>query len=524
VDEGDGNKRLAVASMFSEMGPKVQAVEPGETGGFARSQAPLIEKLVRDARDDPAKRSLAVRQEALRALGSINADPKYAFVVAEAFDDAKEQAAFGPNRIGPQRVAADALGQMVRGASLLQKTRSESQTEVRISADQLLAIAEKAVQASAAGLKSSDGQVRALCMAVAQEAADALSTSNLIDPAELENTFAPPGRTKLSKDEIKELEEKHNELIKSYRRFKPLLDALRVQSHNINQILPATEEAWVRQKGIEALEKVAFLRLKLAKRFHSIPYKGKPGFEEFDPLQELLAKDKELVNITRLLGEGDMRVRLAALEFMESAQRDAAPALAHVIPLARPPERGGDESRLIRGVAARALSAIDPANSGAAIPGLAQLLFDPSLSVRREAVHTLKEFTRFPALQKDLKAVGPMLPSAVTYGDTDSRVAALELALNLGVDNARPVTATLVDMLKDWSLDPKLLVGAARVLGEFGAAGFENAANGQIDQVLYTSAINGLRRLIGHDDAEVRSTAADALLSLTQGDVPLAKE
>src|SRR5438034_1827666 len=76
VEQGDATSRLAVANMIAELGPNVRSLrldfkenpkDPFVRGGFTRTLTPLVIKLAREARDNKEKRSLAVRQEALRA-------------------------------------------------------------------------------------------------------------------------------------------------------------------------------------------------------------------------------------------------------------------------------------------------------------------------------------------------------------------------------------------------------------------------------------------------------------------------
>src|SRR5262249_30750260 len=97
AESGDATSRLAAANMIAELGPNVRSLrlnfkedpkDPLVRGGFTRTLTPLVIKLARDARDSKEKRSLAVRQEALRALGSINADAREAVpVLQEALSD-----------------------------------------------------------------------------------------------------------------------------------------------------------------------------------------------------------------------------------------------------------------------------------------------------------------------------------------------------------------------------------------------------------------------------------------------------
>src|SRR5207248_1392936 len=101
------NVRLAVANLIAEMGPTVQALEATERGGFARSLTGLVIALARD----PA---LAVRQEALRALGTINADPDRAAPVLGNALKTEEN-------VEARRMAADSLRRLVRVATNLNK-------------------------------------------------------------------------------------------------------------------------------------------------------------------------------------------------------------------------------------------------------------------------------------------------------------------------------------------------------------------------------------------------------------------
>src|SRR5262249_53037918 len=74
--------------------------------GYARSLEPIVIDLARD-------KDLGVRQEALRALGNINPEPKKAVpVFVQALQTDKEEA--------PRRLAAGGLLQMVKVVNHLQ--------------------------------------------------------------------------------------------------------------------------------------------------------------------------------------------------------------------------------------------------------------------------------------------------------------------------------------------------------------------------------------------------------------------
>src|SRR5262245_7974110 len=135
--------RLAVANMIAEMGPNVAGLKAEEIGGFTRTLAKSMKKLAEDARAGQKAASQAVRWEALRALGSINADPDIA--VPELKSALKD-----PD-LGARRVAADSLGQMVRVVDYLRKP---GRKEMRVHAGprDVVAVASRVVDASREGL------------------------------------------------------------------------------------------------------------------------------------------------------------------------------------------------------------------------------------------------------------------------------------------------------------------------------------------------------------------------------------
>src|SRR5262245_53545982 len=135
--------RLAVANMIAEMGPNVAGLKAEEIGGFTRTLAKSMKKLAEDARAGQKAASQAVRWEALRALGRINADPDIA--VPELKSALKD-----PD-LGARRVAADSLGQMVRVVDYLRKP---GRKEMRVHAGprDVVAVASRVVDASREGL------------------------------------------------------------------------------------------------------------------------------------------------------------------------------------------------------------------------------------------------------------------------------------------------------------------------------------------------------------------------------------
>ncbi len=510
IAKGDALSRLGMANFIAEMDPTIRALDRKDSGGYTRSLAPLVVRLARD-------KDLAVRQEALRALGTIFADPKD---VVEELEKALKD-----SRLGPQRIAADALLQMIKVATYINKQQTPS--GVQASTEEVIAIATTVVNACGEGFTNADAQVRMLCLEAMKGAAAALS-----DEVPSLKSLPPPDR-EWTEAEKKDLQAKLDRLKKSA----PLFRALDAQGKRLLDLLRQAdarrdlaakkpggdtvlvEENWVKRKAIETLETTGHLRHKL----HRLVTYLSPAeelaklFADYDPLKTLLAQDKDLALITRLVNADDVELRRKALEFLETLPQEAGPALPAVI------GRLADPDRFVRWGAARALEyiAIAPDRSPEAVARLGRLLVDADPDVRRAAAETLQFFATTPALRQALPKAVPFLIQAIQFGDTESRVSAMHTALSFGVDIARPVVPYLVNYLKsnDPALDSKLLSTPADVLGKFGPAAFVNPDTGKRNDTLWNDATGALRRLLGHEDREVRRSASDALLNLLQGKV-----
>src|SRR5206468_4030118 len=106
--------------------------------------------------------------------------------------------------------------------------------------------------------------------------------------------------------------------------------------------------------------------------------------------------------LTALLREPDPRLRLAALDVIESLGPDAAQTAPAVTAALR------DCNRFVRWAAARALNRMSPTGAAAAMPGLVRLLADPDLDVDLAAAATLERYgpdarTALPALVANLR-------------------------------------------------------------------------------------------------------------------------
>jgi hypothetical protein len=177
----DASSRLAVANIIAEMGPNIRALKASDKSGFARTLTPQVKLLASDA-------DVGVRQEALRALGTINGDPA---IAAQIFADTLQRV----KAVGARRAAAEGLAQLVRVSVDLEK-RSSGQTtaSVRVSRAEVLAALKETLLKSPAGFRDPDAQVRATCVQAFELAVLALAEPVMIPDGEPRKNFPPAGR------------------------------------------------------------------------------------------------------------------------------------------------------------------------------------------------------------------------------------------------------------------------------------------------------------------------------------------
>src|SRR5262245_12966093 len=501
VEHGDSTSRLAVANMIAELGPNVRALKPDvkmreDPGGFTRTLAPLVIKLARDARDDKAKRSLAVRQEALRALGSINADPLLAVpALQEALSDPEP---------GPRRIAADALGQVIRVVSHLQK-RTSSDTGVIAFRPDVVRAASQVLAASRQGLKDPDPQVVTLLLDATREAGTALG--DMAGQPFSKTDFPPPGRP-LTAAERKETQKKYDIVVQDFESLSPLITELNTQAKAIVDVIGESQNrggtaspggltldsASLKLSAVDALELIAHARLRLIRRIESVLLEGGPkrrlgDDDQFDPLKDVLADRKSVITVARLLQEPGAQTRRRTVEFLEMVEDKAAPSIPALI------AHLNDPDRFVRWASARALGRVAPADSAAAVLGLGRLLEDPDLNVRQAAAATLETFGGIPALAPALKQAVPFAPRAVNSSNTDVRLAAMYALLSFGPEISRPAAPALAEALNpDISPDAKVRAAAAEVLGKLGPKIFLDPQTNQVETQVFNRVIAALRR------------------------------
>lgn len=478
---GDPTARLAVANMISEMGPTVRATDAGEKSGYTRSLFAIAARLA----EDP---DLGVRQEALRALGNINAVPKDVADVYKAVLQ-KDQA------VGPRRLVADGLQQMIKVVSHLQK-RGQTATGVEATRKNMLETLNAVVPVAALGVEDGDSEVRMLSLQAVQVSAQALAEMLEIPPERGRKFFPPPGR-QLSVAERALIFERYKEAEADIAVARPMIDEFRRDMPIFAKGLRDPEPR-VRLAAIRAFENLANARLRLVLRANSLPTvldaKGNveraPAelLKQADFLEPFL--DRDLPQIIVLMRDPDVRIRRSATEMLEVLEDKAAPAVNGLVGALQDPDR------FVKWTAARAIGFLPPDKVGPAVVPLAQLLGDGDINLRIVAAESLRK------LGPAAKAAVPFLAQSIRGGDIEARLMAANALLAIGPDNLVPAIPALIQVLGD--PDPRIVKSACLVIAEIGPPA--------------RAALPTLRRLIGHDDADVRAAASDAILSVTNPD------
>lgn len=491
--------RLAVASMIAELGPEVPDLNDKDRTGFARTLTPIVVKLAGDS-------DLGVRQEALRALSTINPAAKDAAAVFR-------KTLANPNEaVGPRRLAADGLGQLMRVLLTLEKRTGGT---VIVTSAQKLETIKEVVNSASPALADRDWEVRAFGLSAIQISAQALS--EMVDRQRLQpKSFPPPGRL-LTPDEIKYIQFQQDEVQKEITEFGSELAALNNQGAQLSRVLRDPEPR-VQIKALEAIESIGYTRLRLRHLAAKIPtVKGneavagtpealKKALASSDPLGQFL-QSNGLAQVglvfsaaspgpgVAMYDENSTRIRRSAIDFLATLEEDATPAVGEII------RALGDSDRFVRWSAVMVVENIPAEKRVATIPALTRLLTDNDLNVRLEGTKALG------LLGSRAGAARSALIEAINHGDVEARVAAMRALEAVGLERnpSNPETqqgvAVMISALSH--NDPRMRRMAAETLGRLGA--------------LARSAVPALRSRLGDEDDEVRARAGEALLSILEG-------
>ena len=470
----DKNVRLAVANLIAEMGPKkVPALdELKDTGGFARSLAPIVVTLVGDS-------DMEVSWEALRALGTINADPK---IAVPEFKKVLEMETDSP---ASHRLAADGLKRLLLVATHLYDKGLPVAEDVKVSVSpkELLDIARPVVtaigSASAAGTRTglfdADFEVRVLLL----EALEASAAAFISDFRTVDD---------LSKKRIRGYYERVTEINALLQDLAELVER-KSKGKSEELLTRAIQDGDVRvqRAAISALEELGRLRARMLKLVASLPAIEGEAAPKVNPTFNQKMEGMVL-KAAALLRSPDLSVRRSAMHFLEDLEDRAGPALDFLI------ERLEDPDRFLRWAAARTLANLPAEKAAKAVPALRRVLSYPDMDVRLAAVATLVH------LEQLAKDALPELEKGILqpHRDPEYRIAVMKALISIGPVHSIPAIPSVVKALKDG--DARVRRIAAEVLGKFGP--------------LARQAVPALREALGDDDAEVRENASLAILNI----------
>jgi HEAT repeat protein len=479
ADRGDANARLAVANTIAEMGPTVRPLDPKDRFGYTRTLYPIVVQLTKD--DD-----LGVRQEALRALSNINAEPKDA---VEIFRQTLQK----DPQIGPRRLAADGLEQMVKVVNFLQR-RGQAGSGVDATRQDLLDVILAVGPVAAVALEDTDTEVRMLGLLAVEQSAQTLS--DLMDtPKDYQRDSFPPVGFKLSALEKERILRVYDLVQKDFAEVRPILDMLKKAMPTYGKAL-YDPDARVRLSAVNAFENLAASRLQIVRRAVNLPtLRDLKDKVERSPQMLLEGTDfmapffaRDLPQIGALLRDPDVRIRRTAAEVcVQLEQKNLAIMPALVSALA-------DPDRFVRWTAAKAAGTLPPDQAEPVLGPLARMLADPELNLRIAAAASLE------AMGKYAKPVLPALGQAIRSGDVEARLAALYAIIKTGPEASAVLIPDLIIAIN--GSEPRVTKVACEALADIGAPAI--------------AAIPSLRRLIGNEDSEVRSGASEAILSILQ--------
>jgi HEAT repeat protein len=414
-----------------------------------------------------------VRAEAARALGKMNARPE---VAVPALGDL-----LGSDDPGLRLAAVEGLTNLVTAPQAMTRSLSE-----------VMSVGRAVVPLAGRGLRDGNPEVRRQSAETLYQAAASLARQ-VPEPRTRDELGAPAIDPKDVADTRKDL--------------LPLIEALQDLTPTLARALSDPDPV-VRLGTARALEELSNTRVRL--QLYAASVLPPPSARRLDGpvpgerLQERLVLavadppapapgDEALLQALRgtlpglraAVADPDARVRLAALEALESFGPEARPAAPEVI------RALCDPSHIIRWAAARTLGKAGPVEEATAVPALTRLLFDADLDLRLAAATALERFG--PAAKEAL----PALVRALGASDAEMRLAAMDALRGIGTEAApaiRPLSAALADP------DPRVRRAAAELIAQFGPVARE--------------AESSLRGALNDSNPDVRQAASDALLSI----------
>jgi HEAT repeat protein len=453
--EPDVEAQKAIAIFVAEMADADQPLDRKGRGKFARTFTADVVALMRS-------KDTAVRQAALSALGKITPKPKDAVPVLNA--------TLKSDALGPRRLAAYALSELVKNASYLRLPDFDLEKRPDTDNEELQTI-DQVIAAASDGLTDDDEAVRGYSLQAIHEATkaltDYLSAPSLLPIVEVK------GATVLDRDV--------NKILKTLQTVNPKM-LQRLSDGKLN----------VRLTAVHGLDQIAFARTKLLQSLQD----AYPKVENVDDLFKSADAADPYANIIRgdwkqiasLLRDNEVRLRRGAMDLLEQLGTQVEPASEDVAYALR------DSDRWVRWGAARTMRNVSPKRvSSSAIQALGILVTDSDPDVSAAASDTLAALAASGANTQEAL---DKLVYAIVEGDVENRIKAMKAVVSMRGARAIP---KLTESLSD--ADPRIRRAAAESLGEFGSAARD--------------ALPVLRRLLRDDDAEVRLNASEAILSIS---------
>jgi HEAT repeat protein len=497
----------------------------GDTAALARdrgTQPEMLQAALADLAMDLIKATkdpdLRVREQAVRSLGKVQADPTKVVPTLEGLLSNQ------PDNI--RRAVAEALANLVRILPQLERkprTTLDKPGPV-VSQEDIIQMTQSVVPAAGKGLADPNADVRRLSADALWQAALVLS-DKIPDPRERE--YPPPGRP-LTEEEGKNIGFERENVVRMRKQLMPLMKALTDQAAALSSAT-SDKDATVRVLALHAIEEMGNARMRLLRLGASVP-ETRPldggekkenekkegekkegtgasrgsdasvrlaalensstrstfGFAaEEDPLQAGLRSTVRA--LAQALEDPKVEVRLAAVDALETLRDDAAPASARLAWALTDPDR------FVRWSAARTLGRMSPSkvNTAEVVKYLAGMLSDPDLDLRLIAAESLERYG--PAA----KAAVPALARVTIKGDAEIRRAAIHALVGIGTD-AESAVPNIGMALEN--PDVRVRRAAAEALDRFGP--------------LAKPVEKALRQALNDPDADVRRLSEDALLKI----------
>jgi HEAT repeat protein len=465
IAKGDPVYMMAVSAMIGEIGANIRSLQSEDRHGLARELSPYLISMTTNK--DPL-----VRQAAARALGKANPEPETAVKALRAMlVDSK--------LTDDRRAVSEALAEMIRNVFTLKKKGGAS-IGVLIHRSDVFATIVAIGPAVGICLRDPDAFVRRRGLDSVMQAGSAIF--ELVDsPA---GTPAPQAglMPQWQKDaNLAEAEE---------------LKSLRSAAHALKELaepLAATvtdSNTDVRVAARRALDKLAAARQRLMQFESSLPNAPAAKNAGQEPEDDLaLAVRPSLLVIARKATDPDIRVRRATLDFLESLEEAAAPAVATLLVALT------DKDRFIRWAAVRTLGKVGPVHADMTVPVISQLVNTTEDSdVREAAAITLKRYGQAG------RAALPDLIAGLSKGDAPALEAIIRAIVSVGGPDVGVAVPSLRTKLRSEVISIRRT--AAEALGQIGA--------------MAVGAVPDLQMLLADDDPGVRSAASEALVNIAR--------